>query len=84
MIKIIRTSTIPESLYILLKGQLKFLSNYFNVIGISSKGPFLDEVSLREEIRVEGVDMKRNVNPLKDLISLFKLYIQLKRPNLSE
>ena len=81
MIKIIRTSTIPESLYILLKGQLKFLSNYFNVIGISSKGPFLDEVSLREEIRVEGVDMKRNVNPLKDLISLFKLYIQLKKEN---
>ena len=36
--KLIRVSTIPASLSGLLTGQLKFMSNYFEVIGVSSKG----------------------------------------------
>ena len=72
--KIIRTSTVPESLYGLLKGQLKYLSQYFEVVGVSSKGQFLKETSKREEIRTIDVDMERGISPFKDLISLFKLY----------
>ena len=37
-VKVIRTSTIPISLNKLLKGQLKFLSKEFEVIGLSSSG----------------------------------------------
>lgn len=72
--KIIRTSTIPLSLNILLKGQLKFLSQFFNIIGISSEGNDLLEVEKREGIKTIAVDMERGISPLKDLISLFKLY----------
>lgn len=79
MQKIIRTSTIPLSLNILLKGQLKFLSKHFNVIGISSKEENLIEVEKREGIKTIAVDMERGISPLKDLISLFHLYIQLKK-----
>lgn len=79
MNKIIRTSTIPLSLNVLLKGQLKFLSIYFNVVGISSKGEDLNEVQKREGIRTISVGMQRGISPFKDLVSLFNLYVQLKK-----
>ncbi|WP_291098300.1 MULTISPECIES: glycosyltransferase family 4 protein [unclassified Empedobacter] len=72
--KLIKTSTIPLSLNVLLKGQLKFFSKKFNVIGISSEGEDLIEVEKREGIKTIAVDMERGISPLKDLISLFKLY----------
>ncbi|MEG0916299.1 MAG: glycosyltransferase [Myroides sp.] len=77
--KIIRTSTIPESLNILLKGQLSFLNQYFNIMGISSKGKSLEEVHESEGIMTIAVDMERGISPFKDLISLFKLYNQFKK-----
>lgn len=72
--KLIRTSTIPLSLNVLLKGQLKFLSKRFVVIGVSSRGNDLIEVGKREEIKTISVDMERGISPFKDLVSLFKLY----------
>lgn len=73
--KIIRSSTIPLSLNVLLKGQLKFLNKKFEIIGISSNGIELNDVKSREGIKTIAVDMERGISPLKDLISLFKLYI---------
>ncbi|MGV0920646.1 glycosyltransferase family 4 protein [Empedobacter falsenii] len=78
-VKIIRTSTISLSLNILLKGQLKFLSDYFEVIGISSNGEELKEVNIREGIVTKDIEMERGINPFKDLISLFKLYYQFRK-----
>lgn len=77
--KLIRTSTVPQSLNILLKGQLRFLSNRFVVIGISSKGNDLIEVEKREGIKTISVEMERGISPFKDLVSLFKLYQVLKK-----
>ncbi|MBS1737348.1 MAG: glycosyltransferase family 4 protein [Bacteroidetes bacterium] len=77
-IKLIRTSTVPVSLNVLLKGQLKFLSQYFQVLGLSSSGKDLEEVALREGIKTIAVDMERGISPLKDFISLIKLYLVLK------
>lgn len=76
--KIIRTSTVPESLYSLLKGQLKYLSEHFEIVGVSSKGSLLEETSKREGIRTIEVEMQRGISPFKDLISLFKLYQRFK------
>lgn len=77
--KIIRISTIASSLNILLKGQLKFMNQYFEVLGISSKGKALNEVRERECIRTIEVDMERGISLFKDLQSLIKLYIQFKK-----
>lgn len=79
MIKIFRTSTVPISLNILLKGQLKYLSKKFEVTGISSKGNDLVEVEQREGIKTIPVNMERGISPFKDLISLAKLYHQFKK-----
>jgi glycosyltransferase involved in cell wall biosynthesis len=76
--KVIRTSTIPLSLNVLLKGQLKFLNGFFEIVGISSDGQLLDEVRQREGIKTIAVNMERGISPVKDLVSLFILYHILK------
>lgn len=77
--KLIRTSTVPQSLNTLLKGQLRYLSRDFVVVGISSKGSALQEVSGREGIKTVAVEMARGISPWKDLASLLKLYVVLKK-----
>ncbi|WP_343567388.1 glycosyltransferase family 4 protein [Sphingobacterium sp.] len=74
-IKLARVTTVPISLKLLLKGQHKFMQrNGFNVIGISSYGPELDEIQNEEKIRVKDIEMTRNISPFKDLKSLWSLY----------
>ncbi|GEN71689.1 glycosyl transferase family 1 [Chryseobacterium lathyri] len=64
---------------VLLKGQLKFLSEFYDIVGVSSEGQLLDEVEQREGIKTIEVNMERGISPLKDLTSLYKLYKILKR-----
>jgi len=77
--KIIRSSTVPISLNILLKGQLSFLNDHFEVIALSSKGEDLDEVERREKVKVVDVEISRQISVVKDFISLVKLYKALKK-----
>src|SRR5690606_41290805 len=72
--KLIRITTVPISLRILLKGQLRYMSQFYDVIGVSSPGKEVDEVREVEGIRVEEIEMTRKITPLKDLVSLWKLY----------
>jgi len=74
---LIRITTIPISLKILLKDQLKFMNQYFSVIGVSSKGEELSEVTIDEGIRTIKLDMSRKITPFKDLISLIKMMVLL-------
>lgn len=72
MKKLIRITTIPISLKILLKGQLQYMNQYYEVIGISS-GEGLDEILKEQGVRGYRVGMTRKITPLHDLISLFRL-----------
>ncbi len=75
MSKIIRVTTIPKSLGGLLKGQLKFMSQYYEVIGISGKGEGrLDRVSQEEGVQVIPVEMTRKITPVQDLKAVYQLY----------
>lgn len=77
--KIIRITTVPSSLNVLLKGQLRYIKNNgYEVIGISSEGRELEEVSESENIRTIELNMTRTISPINDLISLFKLFIILR------
>lgn len=77
--KLIRITTVPISLKILLKGQLAYMNKYFEVIGVAA-GPHqeLNEVSIQENIRVQQIEMTRKITPFQDLVSIFKLYKFLK------
>lgn len=79
MKKIIRVTTIPASLKVLLKGQLRFINQYYEVIGVSGDGEALKEVRENEGIRTEVVEMTRTISPIKDLVATYKLYRLLKK-----
>lgn len=77
--KLIRITTIPLSLKLLLKGQHRFMSEHFEVIGVSSHGKELEEVKNDEEIQVIAIDMSRQITPIKDIKSLWSTYKLLKK-----
>jgi glycosyltransferase involved in cell wall biosynthesis len=73
--KLVRITTVPQSLKILLKGQLKFMSNNgFDVIGVSSEGQELLDVKEQEGVDVFNVEMSRKITPIEDLVALWNLY----------
>lgn len=73
--KIIRVTTVPQSLGGLLRGQLKFMSDYYEMIGISSNGNgFLNRYKKKEGVKVYQVEMTRKITPLQDLKAVWRLY----------
>lgn len=80
MKKIIRVTTVPISLGGLLQGQLKYMSQHFEIIGISSEGKIENNkseilhVGNREGIQVIPVEMTRKITPIKDLRAVYQLY----------
>lgn len=77
--KLFRTATIPLSLNLLLKDQLRFLNQYFDVTAVSGDGKELDEIKDREGVTVKPVNMVRQISPYQDLKSLFKLYLLFRK-----
>jgi len=75
MKKLIRTTTIGASLDILVKGQLRFLNGYFELVAVSGEDQHLENVRNREGVRTFSVPMQRQISPFKDLISLYQLYV---------
>ena len=75
-IKIIRSSTIPESLNIFCRGFLKQLSEHnYEVVVISAPGEALQTIEKCENVRTISINMKRRISPLNDLISLIQLIL---------
>jgi len=77
--KLIRTSTVAMSLDLLLKGQLAFLSENYNVIAVSGKDSHLETVANRERVPRINVSMSRKISLVKDFISLINLYLLFKK-----
>lgn len=77
--KLIRTSTIALSLDVLLKGQLAFLDKVYDVVAVSGEDNHLENVRNREKVRTINVSIQRQISPLKDIISLYKLYRVFKK-----
>lgn len=69
-----RITTIPHSLHVLLKGQLRFLNEHYEVIGVSSFGEEINEVAKEEGIRVIETRMVRRIGPFTDLFSIYKMF----------
>ena len=72
--KLIRVTTADISLNSLLKGQLKFLNQYFEVVGVAKDTGVLKEVSEREGIRVVDTPLERPISLVKDIKGLWFLY----------
>lgn len=73
--KLIRITTVPISMNIILRGQLGFMNQYFEVIGVTGYDfKHYTEIKERENIRMHEIDMVRNISVLKDLKALWQLY----------
>ncbi len=78
--KIIRITTIPQSMRTLLKGQLRYMEeNGFEIIGVSSPGKALNDVIENEGIKTIPIKMARVVSPLQDIKSIYQLYRLFKK-----
>lgn len=72
--KLIRITTSDISLNTLIKGQLKYMNQHFEVIGVSNNTGILEAVGKREGVRVVEMPMRREISLRNDIICLWKLY----------
>ena len=80
MKKILRITTVPISLNILLKGQLKYMQeNGYEVITASAAGAEVAEICKREGVRHFPIDFTRTLSPFKDLKALWQLIRLIKK-----
>lgn len=72
--KLIRTSTVASTLAVFCKEQINRLKKDFDVTIVTSDGYEVE--SLREigDVELHIVNMERRMSPLKDLMSLWKMY----------
>lgn len=77
--KVIRITTVPVSLKVLLKGHLNFMQKHFEIIAVASSGKELNEVKEAEGVKVFSIEMSRNITPLKDILSIIRMYRLLKK-----
>lgn len=74
-LRLLVATTIPETAWTIMRGQLKYLhSNGFDVVLVSSPGLRLDQTGQREGIDIRGVPMRRELSPRADLIALWRLF----------
>jgi len=85
MKKIIRVATHSGSLGKLLQGQLRFMSTYYTMIGVGSKGEsvdgqtVIDKLAQKENVSVVPVEMTREITPVQDIKALYQLYRVFKK-----
>lgn len=77
--KLFRIAAIPFSLTSLLKGQLHYLNQYFDVYGVASPGVQHEVLHKREGVPSFEINIERRISIWKDLISLFQLYRLFRR-----
>jgi glycosyltransferase involved in cell wall biosynthesis len=75
--RLLRITTVPVSLTVLLKGQLNFFQDHgFEVLTISAAGPEVEELK-KLGIAHHSVPMTRQITPLRDLICLVQLIVRI-------
>lgn len=78
--KVIRITTVPISMNKILVGQLAYLNQFYEVVGVSS---FVEkdfkEIQEREKVRMVSVPLVRRINLIKDIIALVAMYRVFKR-----
>lgn len=72
-LRIARVTTVPFFLTTQLKGQIQYLVGAgASVTVITSSGPELQGLSVRG-VSIENIEIARSINPLSDLLALFRL-----------
>jgi len=75
--KLVILTTVPLSLATLIKGQPKYLSQFFDITLISSNDNLISQIEAYERVKVHTIDMTREITPFQDLKALFKIFVYL-------
>jgi len=82
-IKIAHVTTVDMTLFgALLNQMMSILVEGYEVVGISSPGPFVERIQ-SAGIRHVPVRMTRRITPLADLVSLWRLFLAMRREHLT-
>jgi glycosyltransferase involved in cell wall biosynthesis len=74
--KLILVTTVALTLRSFFQGQITYLKNKgFEVIGVSSGGPDLEEFARREQLSVYAITMTRGISPFADLMAAVRLWM---------
>ncbi len=78
--KLVRVAASPLSLDVLLRGQLRFLSGFFEVVAVASPDRAVHQrIRRREGVRTVPLRIARRISPLTDLWSLVALWRLFRR-----
>ena len=80
LLKLLRITTVPISLDLLLTDQMAFMkSKGFEVLMVSADGPERERVRAREGCEHVVIPFTRKITPFKDLVCLIKLISLIKK-----
>jgi glycosyltransferase involved in cell wall biosynthesis len=71
--KLFIITTSPVMFYYILRGQPKFLNNYFDVHLVTAPGPLVADIKAIEGVEVHTIGFERNISLLSDFCALFRL-----------
>lgn len=77
--KLIRITTIPLSLDLLLSGQLNYMQSFYDVTAVSSEDDYLKRIGIKENVETFTIEMSRKITPIHDVVALVKLFLFLRR-----
>jgi glycosyltransferase involved in cell wall biosynthesis len=73
MKKLVIITSVPINISTWLKGQPKFLSQFFEVEIVTSFSNNIKKIADYEGVKINNIEFSRRFTPLRDLISLFQL-----------
>jgi glycosyltransferase involved in cell wall biosynthesis len=80
MTKLVHITTVPQSLYQFLWGQVEYVRAHgFEIHAISSSNEWLERFSVRDHVPVYAVEMPRDIEPIGDFIAVIGLFRALRR-----
>lgn len=79
-LKLLRVSTVPHSLHLLLRGQIRYMREKgMEVYMVSATGPEVDSMVKNEGASHYHVPLSRSLNPLQDLKALYHMVKLIRR-----
>jgi glycosyltransferase involved in cell wall biosynthesis len=84
-IKLLRVTTVPISLKLLIPGQMRFMrENGIEVVAVCAQGPEIENIVFSEGVKLELIPLTRTISPLRDLYALYLMIklILLEKPDI--
>ena len=72
--KLIRITTVDFAQSDYMKGQNRYMNQFFDVIGAASDTGKLEQVAKDEGVRMVNIPMDRKINPRADIKSMLMFY----------